>query len=1704
MNQQYGRISTPEATGGAGTFFEQHVNATFLALLLVRGIPPVLTDCQLEEVHFQTEHLGWKTDDVLLVGLNGGGERRQLAGQMKKSFTVSSKDEDCQKTFIDFWRDFQNDSHFNRDRDRFAIITLRGTETLLGRLNTLLDCARASISATDYSPRMTTDGYLHQKARRHAAEIRTIVESTAGGTVSDDEFWQFLKVIHVLNFDLNTSTAQTEAWVKTLLAYTTGEQDRQGAAAASWGELLQLVGSAMPIAGSYTRDRLPESLRQRHSGIGSAEQTALQALKDHSVTIFNGIHDSIGDTLVIRRDQLVAQLLERLEEDRVVVVSGPAGYGKSVLGKNAVEILHRDHFAFAFRAEEFAASHLDETLYRAQVGVGARRLLALLGGQGRKLLVVESVERLLEASVRDAFSDLLALAKRDESWRIILTCRDYSIDVVRSSFLEHAGLSHAVVSIPQLTDGELHQAVDAFPKLRRPTAIAALRKLFHNPYLLDKAARMQWPEDQPLPQDERSFRRKVWRELVRKDHRDVHALPQRREQAFIEIALRRARMLSLFAPCDDLDREAVAQLRNDDLTASPETTDTLAAPAHDVLEDWAILQWIEQRFARHEGEARLLAEDIGGFPAIRRAFRKWLGEMLECEAETADAFVWSVVRDASLALQFRDDTIVCALLSSSAASFLARHRELLLENERHLLRRVIHLLRVACKTTPRWLPFGERLPPLFFVPHGSAWAAVLRIVNAELDAMLPDKAGLVLGLIEDWASGVSWWIPYPEGSENAGQIAFALLPHLNYYVRKDMRKRVLQVILKIPKADSGGFLELVDRACTPDRDDPTSGKLAELLLEGLNGVFACRDFPDAMIRLAENRYYLSEDELETRERFDHPLALEPVFGIRHNLHTDFYPPSAIRGPFLPLLQSHPEKGVDFIVRLMNHASTWYGERKWPGDRLEPTVQVRMLIPGVGDITQWANNRLWSLYRGTSVGPAVLQTALMALESWLLGIGDADNAPVEDWLLKLLRESNNVAVTAVVASVCNTHPEKAGRAGLAVLTCREFFAMDRVRMVQELSAPGSLADRMPTYDVDDKIYDDERRLADSRPHRKHDLEALAVKLQLGKEGDTVGQILDKYRATLPEVGAQNEEDRLWRLALHRMDVCTYQPQLMDTQAAEEASNGDAADATDESRAKQRVYLLPGPVESDLQEILDRHAPAQARQQADMALLYWGMAAWRGDSGDSLDTNAWRERLAESRQRVADGTNIADYARGGPGFVAAVCVRDHWEEIEQEDRDWCVNMLIVEIERDCDSDDISIRVSRFSLDPSRPAAYVLPKVLSVSATNATDGRLLGAMAKSLTHAVSEVIASAVEGLGQYLHNSHRDFMLGCVGALARKARLVTELIVSERHLPYADRRHLPDLERSILPEIRAVMAAGIADVETEIAQLDLSDWPGQETAIPILAILFYCPDEIIAQDTYGRLARHLIGEWETAHGYANRRQRNYEFEYKCLEHLARFVMRLPLATARTMCKPLLNAVDEAPREVVPFVIKLVEIEDQSEEPSPFWGIWQAFADRVRTAPWINQLDSRYASDTELLRTLFFGLPWKDGVRHWRRLEGFASRVDTLFENLPACATVLDAYGRFLYTIGEKSLPHGLVVVANRLQAGDASQMLSQDTTVFCLESLLRRFIYSEPLRLKTNIKVRSAVLTILDTLVDSGSSAAYRMRDDFVTPIAHQNQ
>ena len=847
--------TSPVSSGGGGTFFEQHVDALFLALLLVRAPLPILKDCQVEEVHLQAEHLGWKTDDVLVVALRPDGVRRRLAAQVKRQFTISEKDEVCKKAFGDFWADFRG-SEFDPTKDRLALVTLRGTNVLLDGFNSLLDCARASADAADFMRRLEVDGFLSKTARGYATTIRRIFEDADDAGPTDEEFWRFLSVLQVVSFDLNTASAQAEAWIKTLLAASANEGDVLAAAEASWRELLELVGAGMPAAASYRYTALPDGLRNRHGPIGTRSAQIVRTLSAHSAVTLNGIKTTIGPMAEIARDALTSQVLEALSENQVVVISAPAGLGKSAVAKGCVKVLGESLYCLAFRAEEFAGSHIDQTLQQAQVPANGAELLGILAGQGRKLVLVESVERLLEASVRDAFADLLNLAHRDRSLGLLLTCRDYSLETVSSALLDHAGLGFKVIEVPPLADEELDQAVAAVPALANALKHEGLRRLLRSPYLMDKAAQMDWSGTEGLPTSEREFRRRCWGEVIRRNAAAADGMPQRRERAFEEVALRRARQLRPFVAIEDLDASALAALRNDGLiVASPEVS-SMAAPGHDVLEDWAIIQWLGQRWILHERAAGPLAEDVGGYPAVRRAYRKWLSELLRGETEAATGFVLSSFRDRALPAYFRDDTLVCTLQSPSAREFLERHRESLFEDDGRLLVRVIHLMRVACKVAPWWLRDAARVPSQLLVASGEAWPAVLELVLGGLGQILPGHMPILLGLIEDFASSIDWREPEPKGFEEAAKIGFGLLGHLDGYRMDDMRKRALKVIAKVPRGDANAFKELVDRAVADERRDRLADELSEILLGGIDGWTACCYFPEEIIRLAKSKLLL--------------------------------------------------------------------------------------------------------------------------------------------------------------------------------------------------------------------------------------------------------------------------------------------------------------------------------------------------------------------------------------------------------------------------------------------------------------------------------------------------------------------------------------------------------------------------------------------------------------------------------------------------------------------------------------------------------------------------------------------------------------------------------------------------------------------------------------------------------------------------------
>jgi len=88
-------------------------------------------------------------------------------------------------------------------------------------------------------------------------------------------------------------------------------------------------------------------------------------------------------------------------------------------------------------------------------------------------------------------------------------------------------------------------------------------------------------------------------------------------------------------------------------------------------------------------------------------------------------------------------------------------------------------------------------------------------------------------------------------------------------------------------------------------------------------------------------------------------------------------------------------------------------------------------------------------------------------------------------------------------------------------------------------------------------------------------------------------------------------------------------------------------------------------------------------------------------------------------------------------------------------------------------------------------------------------------------------------------------------------------------------------------------------------------------------------------------------------------------------------------------------------------------------------------------------------------------------------------------------------FSLQIGAATLPLPLIAIAEKL-GNQANGSLLSETTVFYLAGILGRVIQDGSMSMLARDDVRQAVLFLLDELVEHGSSSAYKLRDDFVTP------
>jgi len=1619
-----------------------------------------------------------------------------LLAQVKHHAAITPSDGKFYEALASAWSDFNNPSAFVKGCDAIALITGPQSDQTLQHVRPLLNWARTSATGTEFAGKVSTPRFSSDEKRAYLKVFRDVLTKVAGAAPTDDVLWQFLKHLYLLSYDFDVQGSKGEAEVLTMIELAlnpSGGLDAQ----AVWEGLIVQAQEWNKTAGTFTAlelpDRLLSAVRPRRSTI---QQEAISRLQEHCALLLGAINTELAPGIRLPRTNALDVLADAVESSPVVVVQGAPGSGKSAIVKMLLEALPNGIMPFAFKAQEFNHPHLHQFLTSIGFRLSVAQLRCELALLPRKLLLVDGAERLFELSSHEAFRHLLQDLSGDESWTVVITCREAAAQSLREHLLAQWGNDVTTVAIPPLSDEELEWVSGQAPQLAPLIANQRLTTLLRIPFILSLAWEA-FPESASTENvsdiDERQFKEIVWRDYVERATQTQGGLPIKRGQCLLSVSVERARRMSLFVSPEGRDAEALKVLTDNGILIRSNTGGF--APAHDVLEDWAVSRFIAQEFETKAGDPSRFVEAVGSEPAMRRGFRLWLSEALASPGnQPVMDFVLSAFQHCDVPPVWRDEIAVVVLQSENAGEFIRMVERLLLDGNKALYRRLVHILRTACKGPNESLlrmyglaAFRSHLVlgSVFVVPVGNGWREIILLTHRHLAAFDLQDTDTVLGLLKDWAQGFGSSDPLPVEAQAVAQIClkyWGLLTAPNLYADR-LEQEFLQLLFKIPHAAPDEVAVLIRSAMADELARKYHSRtVLEHVTKSMECQPLCAHFPDLVIEVAETTWRMRPED---KTRYRSPLDLDEDFGFEDSVHFKYFPESALQGPFMFLFSSHPDVAVDFIVRLANQAALSYSQSDMGDEvcnvQLPTATDSRPLI---------ASPRLWGLYRGMMGGPQVLECALMSLETWLLGQAKQGN-DIRKVFRKILDASSSAATVAVLVSVALAYPEAVADEVLPLLGVQEFYRWDFERSHQERFHATDVRSMwgIPTGGINE-IYYRERKESAVLPHRKSNLEELAFRLQWTPLRDSVCSILDHFHKALPHEEEQSAADKLWRIALHRMDARHFK--------------------AEEGKEPGQVILTPGEPAPDLQQYIakaeENHAPINRR----MSLAMWGMTRFRRDVQSTDPFPDWRDALREAQSLMKEEpleTDETSLGLSGPCFVAAYLLRDHYNELEPSELEWCRQLVIKEVLRKDAEKTFNTRISKNPFDGSRPCAVVLPLLLKTVIDSQTRSQIEECLAVAVTHASGEVRDYAAEGVRSWLWEIDPELAKACVGGLC-------ELASAENQIRQAERRRKEfsqeDEEKAVwtaTTDIRAriVRRQTFAALRSPVVDLETHDWPELLDALSMIEPDTSDPDLrtfVMACLTAVLREAEATEAWKAGH----RQQAHYEFQYPFAALFARFALARPVAEAAQIGQLLRDYIDRCPKYMGVLLEALPYEEDRVHSGEAFWNIWRSVSGPIFEHPLLRGSSRiwRYNQMRKLVRILLFAdIEWKEGVKEWAPVSAnrdFIEFAASVVGNTPAGFGALLS---LLCSVGQVFLPDAICLLADSAQRANGRDILGDINAVFDLEVLLRKVCYGFSAVVRQRPELHRAVILLLDKLVERGSHTGFRFRDYIVAPLPAVN-
>jgi hypothetical protein len=1689
--------SNPFSTGGGGPNFETRVQAAFTVLMLSGRIAPCLPPLPISKIKLQGLYAGFNTDDFIVFSKQPETEKEaKLLAQIKHDISITAGNTTFSEVIQSTWDDF-NDEGFDSSIDALALITGPLSATDINDVRPILEWARHAENEEEFFSKVNTANFSSDAKRKKLEAFKTHLKTANDETdVSDKQLWKFLKSFHLIGYDLDTESGSTLSLLHSLIAQYSNE-----GAPSLWARVIDAVQIANQNAGTITLETLPEDIRTAFSTVNSSSCLSdVSKLKEHGNYILGGIRTTIGGFHVKQSDTF-AQLLNLTETSRFVFVSGERGAGKSSLIREFSDYISESVPIFCLRTEDLEHPHLDNVFSAMGLRTSLRDLEAGFALMPKKYLVIESLEKLLELEKTTAFTDLLHLLNKHQGWTVIATGRDYAYQQITFNYLQPSGVSFATLTLNGFSNGQVQNLCEQLAPLQNIANNPALKPLLRSPFFVDLAYRVLQTGTEFIPEDgEKEFRTAVWRDVIAKEQERANGMPIKRKRVFIDIAVSRAKQMVYGVPDAEFDEDAVFKLEEDNLVRRK---NGLVSPAHDVLEDWALDEHIEDAYRSHSANTQNFLGAIGHEPAINRAFRLWLHQKLRY-GENVENFVCSVVISQDIQRYWQDETISAVLQGDNPDDFLRLLKQQLFLENGELLKRFCFILRIACQMPVQILTSKIKennettlVDTLFLKPYGQGWKATIYFLFENRDSLSEGLIPHVTAVLNDWSSLLNLNEDLPVPAREVGLLSLHLLADLKESYRDDNRKKLLSIIVKTIPAIREEFLELLETdvfGFEGERHRPHYvEEFCEMAFQGVETAFFCKHDPDTLIKLAYYEWLIKKSRKGSRYQDEYTFDVNHYFRL-HEHRYKFSPASGSKGPFQQLLRFHPREGIDFILELLNIAAEEYAysdldapDRHSPiqRDLSEPVFKPLTIQLNDGTkIQQHCSGRLWVAYRGHSVVPDLLQSALMALENWLIVYTEhCESNQLESLFEYILRKSNSVMPTAVLASVATGFPKKIGKSALPLLRTPELYLMDLERTIHERGeyetnwhSANFSTDLLP------EIYWEERRTAALRPWRREHLETLIIRFQLSEWRDEALAVIDLMRTT-------DLQDESMRFLMHRIDSRGWR-------FVEDEENN-------------RIMFEPEGLEPDLKDIQQQTQERMHIQNRFSALYVWARKNFEHELLEDEYYSTWREALAEAKDlfeelKTGAVSNLATMYFGGIVTAAAVFVRDYSSELNEEDAFWCAELIVQTITASADIDSATARADVTDHNGAAAAASVFPILLGFFFAENEESTFKRVIAIALTHVNKNVRYKMANGIRKHLWQINPEFAQKCIIGALEYARFVQDNRFKNGRMYFlndVDKEVEVAKQQARKDEFRLRFTQG--ELPTDFEQVTLQSHNSWHLLSPCLMI----SDGSSEPSHIKLLSKILTFFFESEQQKDNHnteRDKELEIDYKIrfsfTERFANHIFCLHYFNFQPYIEYLIMGCKMAPEFMDYLFLQVDIIAERASKKEVYWQLWKELSQTLQEiAIELTDNNSDYRS-RDKKRKLIRGILHSDSP--WKKADyesqDIALGKDLLLEfvtNTGKNSDVFAALASLLYHFPSIFFESGIHILSKHQNEEGGTRLLSGVNTAFHLERAIQRFLQLDQTgSLPKNM--HESCLVLLSAIVETASSRAYYLREHLI--------